>query len=122
MQSRRHSRRRLAFGTIIRAHRGLLAIAYRRPDRAASAREGPPRLPSRALFDIRESLAGSLKNRLAPGHLLPAMNDHIAIRTIELDSATAASCGLGRDQHRTGAREAIDDDVVAVGDVEKRVL
>ena len=122
MQSRRHSRRRLAFGTIIRAHRGLLAIAYRRPDRAASAREGPPRLPSRALFDIRESLARSFKDRLAAGHVLPAMDDHIAIGTIELDGATTAPCGVSRDQRRAGDREAIDDDVVAIGAVEKRVL
>lgn len=50
------------------------------------------------------------------------MNDHIAIRTIKLDGATAPAHGLGREQRRAGAREAIDDDVVAVGDVEKRVL
>ena len=69
-----------------------------------------------------ERLAGLDENRLVAGRGLKAPHDHIDVERIELDAAADATGLVGRDEGRARAKERVDDDVAAVGEIEKGVL
>jgi hypothetical protein len=49
--------------------------------------------------------------------------DHIDVERVEFGPATdATGCFLGGDEGRAGAKERVNDDVAAIGEVEKGVL
>jgi len=69
-----------------------------------------------------ERLVGLDGNRKAARGGLVAPDDHVDVERIELETPANAASRLGVNEGRTGASKTVDDDVVAIGHVEDRVL
>src|SRR5271166_1945376 len=80
------------------------------------------RLPRPACRQRLERLAGLGEDRTVSSGGLVAPNDHVDIERIDLDAATDTTRGLGGDEDRAGAEKRVDDDVAAVGQIDKGVF
>jgi hypothetical protein len=99
------------------------SAAARRQSRRQLEPALAPRLFQRPVRRQRlERLAGLDENRRVAGRGLKAPHDHIDVERIELDAAADATDLVGRDEGRARAKERVDDDVAAVGEIEKGVL
>ena len=71
--------------------------------------------------ELDERLAGAVEGSRAPGRgLIPAQDD-IDVERVELDAEAASAGSLGGDEGRAGAKERVEDEVAAVGDVEEGI-
>ena len=71
---------------------------------------------------LTEALPGLREDRGLAACPLVAADNHIDVKRVELESAADAAGLVGRDEGRARAKERVDDDVAAVGEIEKGVL
>jgi Recombinase len=102
---------------------------------APVAEQGPTSLsgfalmrPGRGRFSLAprrqltEALPGLHEDRGLAACPLVAADNHVDMKRIKFDPATGPASGLCGDEGRAGAEEWVDDQIVAIGEVEERVL